>query len=167
MTALHTPRRPEVSDRKSERWCFWESISALPQALGVVGFVAEAMSRAGYPEKDVFGMRLALEEAVLNAVRHGNRCDPSKWVTVRYTVGPERVLAEVHDEGSGFDPDHVPDPTALENREQPGGRGLLLMRAYATSVRYNAAGNCVTLCKRRSGTGPGRRPVAAATAPER
>jgi serine/threonine-protein kinase RsbW len=125
------------------------------------------MSRAGYPEKDVFGARLALEEAVVNAVRHGNRCDPSKWVTVRYAVGPERVLAEVHDEGSGFDPERVPDPTALENREQPGGRGLLLMRAYATSVHYNAAGNCVTLCKRRSGTGPGRRPVAAATAPER
>jgi serine/threonine-protein kinase RsbW len=56
-------------------------------------------------------MRLALEEAVVNAVRHGNRCDPSKWVTVLFKVGPECVLAEVHDEGGGFDPARVPDPT--------------------------------------------------------
>jgi serine/threonine-protein kinase RsbW len=152
MTALHTPRRSEASDRKPERWSFWESVSALPQAVGVVSFVAEAMSRAGYSDKDVYGMRLALEEAVVNAVRHGNRCDPTKWVTVRYTVGPERVLVEVHDEGDGFDPDSVPDPTTLANRERPGGRGLLLMRSYATSMRYNAAGHCVTLCRRRSGT---------------
>jgi serine/threonine-protein kinase RsbW len=146
MTALQTPRRPEVPDQKRERWPFWAGISALPEAVAVVGFVTEGMSRAGYPAKDIFPMRLALEEAVVNAVRHGNRGDPSKWVTVGFNVGPERVLVEVHDEGAGFDPDSVSDPTTLENPELPDGRGLLLMRACASSVQYNG----VTLCRRRS-----------------
>jgi serine/threonine-protein kinase RsbW len=153
MTALQAPRRPEVSDPKPERWSFWESISALPEALGVVGFVAEAMARESYPARDIYAMRLALEEAITNAVRHGNRFEPSKWVTVLFNVDQERAQAEVRDEGPGFDPARVPDPTTLENRERPGGRGLLLMRAYATSVRYNAAGNAVALCKRRSRPG--------------
>ena len=150
MTMSRKPPWPQAAGPRPDCWRFWDSISALPRVLPVVGLVTDAMSREGYPDKDIFGMRLALEEAVVNAVKHGNRGDPSKWVVVRFTVGPERVLAEVQDEGAGFDPAAVPDPTAPENRERPGGRGLLLMRAYATAVRYNDAGNCVTLCKRRS-----------------
>jgi serine/threonine-protein kinase RsbW len=144
---LRPPRRPPGP--RPDRWRFWDSISALPEAAAVVGLVTDAMAREGYPDKDSFGMRLALEEAVVNAVKHGNGGDPAKWVVVRFTVSPERVLAEVQDEGAGFDPARVPDPTAPENRQRPGGRGLLLIRTYATGVRYNAAGNCVTLCKRR------------------
>jgi serine/threonine-protein kinase RsbW len=95
-------------------------------------------------------VRLALEEAVVNGLRHGNQGDPSKCVRVLYRVAPEAVLAEVQDEGAGFDPARVPDPTLPENVDRPGGRGLVLMRHFMTWVEFSARGNRVTLCKRRS-----------------
>src|SRR5262249_43293465 len=95
-------------------------------------------------------LRLALEEAIVNAVKHGNGYDPAKRVQVRYSVSAERVLAEVEDQGTGFDPARVPDPTAPENLERSCGRGLFLIRAYVTWVRYNERGNCITLCKQPS-----------------
>jgi serine/threonine-protein kinase RsbW len=110
--------------------------------------VTAAMSLLGYPPRDVIGLRLALEEAVVNGLKHGNGRDPAKQVVVRYSVGFEEVLVEVEDEGPGFDPAQVPDPTAPENLEKPGGRGLLLMRHFATWVRFHGRGNRVTLCKR-------------------
>jgi serine/threonine-protein kinase RsbW len=108
------------------------------------------MAAADYPDEDVFGMHLALEEALFNAVKHGNRGDPEKRVRLRYRVTARRVLAEVEDEGTGFKLEQVPDPTAAENLDRPGGRGLLLMRSFMTWVRYNERGNWVSLCKERS-----------------
>jgi serine/threonine-protein kinase RsbW len=116
----------------------------------VLDAVGAATAAEGYPEGDVFAVRVALSEAISNAVRHGNRGDPAKAVRIRYHVTPRRVLAEVEDEGPGFDPGQVPDPRASENWERAGGRGLLLIRQYLTWVRHNGRGNCVTLCKRRS-----------------
>jgi serine/threonine-protein kinase RsbW len=108
------------------------------------------MVLAGYPEKDRFAVRLALEEGLINAVKHGNHDDPAKRVSLRFRVTPESIVAEIEDEGMGFDPSQVPDPLAPENLERSSGRGLLLMRAYMTWVHYNDHGNCVTLCKYRS-----------------
>jgi len=105
------------------------------------------MTALGYSERDSFCMRLAIEEAVVNGLVHGNRNDPTKQVRVRYRVRPENVLAEVEDEGDGFDPRGVPDPTAMENLDKSSGRGLFLIEHYTTWVRYNASGNRVTLCK--------------------
>jgi len=111
--------------------------------------VAGALAALGYPPRDRLGVRLALEEAVVNGLRHGNRGDPAKLVRVRYLLGADDVLAEVEDEGPGFDPGGVADPTAAENRERTDGRGLLLMRHYMTWVRFSARGNRVTLYKQR------------------
>jgi serine/threonine-protein kinase RsbW len=116
----------------------------------VVNAVAGAMAAAGFSEDDVFAVCLGLSEALLNAVLHGNGGDPAKQARVSYQVTAEQVLAEVEDEGPGFNPDAVPDPRAPENLERLGGRGLLLMRSYLTWVRYNPQGNGVVLCKCRS-----------------
>src|SRR6516225_763376 len=105
--------------------------------------VAAALAALGYPPRDCLGVRLALEEAVVNGLRHGNGGDPAKLVRVRYLLGADDVLAEVEDEGPGFDPGGVADPTAAENRERTDGRGLLLMRHYMTWVRFSARGNRV------------------------
>jgi serine/threonine-protein kinase RsbW len=107
------------------------------------------LRNSGYNDREVFGVRLALEEAMVNAVRHGNRGDPSKEASLRYHVVADHVLAEVEDQGPGFNPAAVPDPLAPENLERPGGRGMLLMRCYMTWVRYNAAGNRVSLFRAR------------------
>ncbi len=126
------------------------SLSGLGEVVPAVEAVVAVMAAEGYAERDLFAMRLALEEAVINGVKHGNRGDPSRRVFVRYRVGPDEALVEVEDEGPGFDHGSVPDPTAPENLERSCGRGLLLMRTYLDWMRHNGPGNCVTLCRYRS-----------------
>lgn len=109
------------------------------------------LSVAGFSERDLFSVRLSLEEAIINSIKHGHRGDPSKAVSVRYCVTEQQLLVEIEDQGPGFNPDQVPDPRTPENLERPFGRGVFLMRHYMTWVRFNDQGNCVTLCKSRTG----------------
>jgi serine/threonine-protein kinase RsbW len=108
------------------------------------------MEALDYLQRDCFGMRLALEEALVNALKHGHGHDPAKSAHVRLRVTVEQTMAEVEDEGPGFDPSAVADALQPENLERSCGRGLLLMRHYTTWVRFNDRGNRVTLCKCRS-----------------
>jgi len=108
------------------------------------------MQQAGYSEKDLFSMRLAMEEAIVNAIKHGNSDDPAKAVQVRYRVTDREVVTEIEDEGPGFDPRRIPDPLAPENLERPTGRGLFLIRYYMTSVTFNDRGNRIIICKEKS-----------------
>jgi serine/threonine-protein kinase RsbW len=108
------------------------------------------LEELGWDGRDLFGIKLALEESLNNAIRHGNRFDESKHVVVDCKLSPQRFWIRVQDEGRGFEPDSVPDCTADENLECPGGRGLALIRAYMTSVEHNTCGNCVTMEKIRS-----------------
>jgi len=103
-----------------------------------------------YSDECRFAIRLALEEALTNAVRHGNRNDASKRLRIRYHISPKRVIIAVRDEGAGFRLDRVADPTKQENLERPSGRGIMLMNAYMTKVRYNETGNEVWLLKERA-----------------
>ena len=98
-------------------------------------------------ERDVFAVRLAMEEAVTNALEHGTRGSPQKSVRVCYSLDHTCFLTKVEDDGAGFSPLAAPDPTLPENIERERGRGLLLMRHYMTSVRFNKSGNRVTMCK--------------------
>ena len=111
--------------------------------------ITSEMSRQGYDADTTFGLKLALEEAIANAIKHGNRNDPSKHIVVRYHVDPQRVVIMVRDEGNGFHPDQIPDPTKEENLERPYGRGIMLMQSYTTKVRFNRAGNEVWLLKEK------------------
>ena len=103
-----------------------------------------------FPDKDTFGIKLALEEALVNAIKHGNGMDPDKNVRVCCEINGERVLIVDDDEGEGFDPADVPDPTEDDNLEKPSGRGLMLMRAFMTRIEYNDRGNRVLLEKRKT-----------------
>ncbi len=104
----------------------------------------------GFGGADRFAIKLALEEALANAIKHGNCSDAAKHVKVEYEVEPQQVTISVCDEGCGFDPAEVPDPTLDENLEKPHGRGVMLMRTYMTDVSFNEAGNCVTMVKQRT-----------------
>jgi len=139
-----------VMDMPRQAGWWRKRLQSTTEVGDVVQAVTEQMAFRGYPEADVFAVRLALEEAVVNAIKHGNQGDPSKEVCVRCKVGAERVMVEVEDQGNGFNPKKVPDPLALENLERSCGRGVFLMRHYMTWVRFNERGNRVTLCKRRS-----------------
>jgi serine/threonine-protein kinase RsbW len=104
-------------------------------------------SESRFGELDIFAIKLALEEALVNAIKHGNQMDRSKRVHVAYSVTAERFDIRITDEGPGFDPEDVPDPTAPENLERPCGRGLLLMRHYMNHIEYVSPGNVVLMSK--------------------
>lgn len=112
----------------------------------VIQTIAAALASAGFSEKDIFRLHLALEEALVNAHKHGHQGDWSKPITFRYHVNENGVVAEIEDQGLGFDPEQVPDPLAPENLERPSGRGLYLMRTYLSNVCHNEQGNCICLC---------------------
>ena len=101
-------------------------------------------------EQDVFAVHLSLEEAIVNAILHGNAGDPEKLVEITFQISETELRVEIVDEGSGFNPDGLPDPTADENLEKPSGRGVMLMRHYMDHVQYNKTGNHVVLVKKRS-----------------
>jgi serine/threonine-protein kinase RsbW/non-specific serine/threonine protein kinase len=119
------------------------------EVVGVLDRFTAQMASRTWPSNEVFLARLALEEALVNALCHGNGGDPSKAVRVWWKVTHDEVKAVIEDEGAGFDP-ALSAPSAPENRGRPSGRGLPLMRACVTSVSYNATGNQVTLRKRRT-----------------
>jgi len=112
--------------------------------------VIEATRACKYTEEDIFAMRLSMEEALLNAIRHGNTKDQQKKITLRYCVNEQQIDIYVADEGSGFDPMKIADPTLPENLERPNGRGVMLMRAYMNLVEYNDIGNVVHMVKLNS-----------------
>ena len=100
-----------------------------------------------FDKDDIFAVHLTLEEAFLNAVKHGNKMDPTKKVKVEYTVDSEKVDISITDEGNGFEPEHVADPRFGEKLFEPGGRGLLLMNSYMDIVEYNKRGNSVHMVR--------------------
>lgn len=97
-----------------------------------------------------FNLRVALAEALANAILYGNNNDPGKFVTVRVRFGPDRVEMEVADEGPGFDPHHVPDPTSPDRLTLPTGRGLFLIQRLVDEVRFNDKGNAICMILRRA-----------------
>ena len=106
----------------------------------------DVLARAGYSQADQYRIRMSCEEALVNGHRHGNGGDVLKTVTVQYRVDDQKCFIRVEDQGNGFDPHAVPDPTLPENLEKPSGRGLLLMRRYM-EVRF--LGNVVEMRRRR------------------
>ena len=127
----------------------------VPSVLAAVATVQKAVisevEACGHGPETRFAVRLALDEAMANAIHHGNRDDSSKVVTIEYRVTPDRVQVSVCDEGNGFNPGRIPDPTLSENLIKPNGRGIMLMKAYLSSVRFNDRGNCVTLTAQPGG----------------
>lgn len=109
--------------------------------------IIEQLQRLEWSQRDVFGVHLALEEAVVNAIKHGNGEDPAKKVTVSCKVSRSRCWVLVEDEGEGFNPEEVPDCTLDENLDKPSGRGLKLMKNFMTMIEYNDSGNRVVMEK--------------------
>lgn len=132
-------------------------VKSEPSALGrPCRQILAALDAKGFSQDDIFAVHLALEEAFLNAVKHGNKMDSTKKVTVEYAVDSEKVEITITDEGNGFDPRVIPDPRVGENLYRPEGRGLLLMGAYMHSVEYNARGNSIRMVRYRGRAVPDR-----------
>jgi len=107
--------------------------------------IAGVLEAFEFQEPDRFAVQMAIEEALVNAVKHGNGCDPTKVVTFRCRITPALFRVEITDQGSGFVPNEVPDPRDEGNIELPCGRGLMLMRHYMDTVEYSEGGTQVTM----------------------
>jgi serine/threonine-protein kinase RsbW len=114
--------------------------------------VADFVSRSGISEEAAFGIDMAVREAVTNAVVHGNEQDEQKAVELTLKSSPEAVEITVHDQGQGFNPEEVPDPTESENIMKTSGRGIFFMRTFMDEVTWSirpGGGTTVRMLKRR------------------
>jgi serine/threonine-protein kinase RsbW len=150
MTPLATPGPQQSATNAALDFPAKVSISSDPsEARRIQQDIEIALKKHQYTEKEIFGIRLALEEALVNAIKHGNQMDHRKKVHITYHVRAEHFEIVIVDEGPGFDPADVPDPTAPENLERCCGRGLMLIKHYMTEVEYSSRGNSLRMRKTR------------------
>ena len=117
---------------------------------GIAGVCKRLLSELrtnNFSQEDIFAVHLALEEAFLNAVKHGNKMEPDKEIKIDYLVSSDKVEVFMVDEGDGFDPNSVPDPRRGENLYKAKGRGLLLMRSYMDVIEFSERGSRVHMVR--------------------
>ena len=123
-------------------------VESKPSAIvSVFEQIQSKLVNNNFGKDDIFAVHLTLEEAFLNAVKHGNKMDPSKKITVDYSIDDNKIEISITDQGPGFLPEDVDDPRFGENLFKPGGRGLLLMNSYMDMVKYNEQGNSVSMVR--------------------
>jgi serine/threonine-protein kinase RsbW len=132
----------------------WKFDDRFPSEPGVcariVEMLLERLEQSCWNNKDTFGIHMAMEEAIMNAIHHGNRCANNKQVHILIEISSHRFYSRITDEGCGFDPSQLPDPTDEENLEKSSGRGVMLMKSFVDEVIYNEIGNSVELKKKKS-----------------
>jgi len=110
--------------------------------------IMEEVEAHRFNEDAVFAIKLALEEALINAIKHGNKLDRTKKVRIQCRVTDHEAEITIEDEGPGFDRSTVPDPTTEENLERLHGRGILLMEAYMHIIEWSNRGRRVRMVRR-------------------
>ncbi len=137
-----------------------ELVLELPNDIRTIGHAVDyVMERCTdcceHARKLDLNFRVGLTEALSNAMLYGNAEDPAKRVRIEVVVAGSEITARITDEGAGFDPDGIPDPTTPANIVKTGGRGIFLMRSLLDEVTFNEQGNSVTLVLRlESGDSP-------------
>ena len=121
-------------------------IPSLPENIRIVeSFIDNAKDQFNIDD-DIYGnIMVAVTESVNNAIRHGNKLDKNKNVMLSVFAEETQLRFTIEDEGSGFNPDHLPDPTAPENLDKLGGRGIFLMKHLSDKVSFSKEGRCVEL----------------------
>ena len=110
--------------------------------------ILSQLEAAAVPEERIFDIKLCVEEAVRNAIVHGNRSDRNKTVITTFTLQDDRVTIEVEDEGEGYDHTTLPDPTDADYIMRNSGRGVYLIRKLMDSITFNDRGNKIVMAKK-------------------
>lgn len=116
--------------------------------------VMEEVEKRHYCDAARFAIKLALEEAIVNAIKHGNQLDPAKKVRIEANVTDKKTILSVEDEGPGFERSRVPDPRDPENLYKASGRGILLIESYMHQVSWSNHGRRLTMCRRNEPDAP-------------
>src|SRR4051812_13881788 len=117
--------------------------------------ILDSAAKHGFGDQCLFALKIAVEEALVNAIKHGNKLDKNKHVTIEAEISPKHAEITIADEGPGFERGDVPDPLAEENLEKPSGRGILLIESYMTKVSWDQGGRRVRMVKSADDAGPG------------
>ena len=132
-------------------WSLKTSIaSEAAKSCELITQILDQLKGLDWDEGDVFKIHLALEEAMMNAIKHGNKNDPAKSVNVACEIFDQLFSVRINDEGSGFKRETIPDPTKGENIYATTGRGLTIMENFMTSVNYEGGGNTIQMTKEKS-----------------
>jgi serine/threonine-protein kinase RsbW len=105
--------------------------------ITVEEFVNYFAKDIGIEEERMNGLLLSVTEATTNAIIHGNKCNLEKKVSINVSINGEKIIIKVKDQGKGFDPSKVPDPTEPQNLLKDSGRGVYLMKVYMDDLKYN------------------------------
>ena len=108
------------------------------------------MESFDYVEEDLFAVRIAIEEAIANAVLHGHQGDQERLIDIEWTITEKEVSMVVCDSGRGYDESSVPDPTADENLTLPSGRGLAMINAFMSDVSISDGGRRIEMARKRT-----------------
>jgi anti-sigma regulatory factor (Ser/Thr protein kinase) len=124
-----------------------EAISYFEETDRATAMVLSAMDALGYPDEIIRKMKVSLTELLVNAIFHGNRKDYTKKVLIGHIVDSEKTVVSIMDEGAGYNPETIPDPTLPENLGKDCGRGLYIVRHYVDKIEYNGRGNRIMITK--------------------
>ncbi|HEX9198800.1 MAG TPA: ATP-binding protein [Acidobacteriaceae bacterium] len=133
------------------------TLSSSLESVDTVEKTAEDFgARAGFDEDTVSNIAMAVREAAVNAVLHGNAYSPTKQITVSFETTSDSMIVRVADQGHGLDPNSLPDPLAPENILRGSGRGIFLIRAFMDEVHFRQLhpGTELTLIKHRTPAQP-------------
>lgn len=111
----------------------------------IENFIMELYKKEGFSRKTFCRMYLSVSEAVNNAIKHGNKLDPSKYVDITFVDTINSYLFQIKDQGLGFDYESIPDPTLEENIKKESGRGIYIMEKYADMIDFENNGSTVKL----------------------
>jgi serine/threonine-protein kinase RsbW len=119
-------------------------------AHNLIEEVMEQIKLSGWNSKEEFAINMALEEALVNAIQHGNSADPTKQVHFFCRLNDQRIYVRIEDEGPGFNPNTIPDPTDSEHILIASGRGVLLIKNFVSRIQWNERGNILEFEKERN-----------------
>ena len=119
------------------------------QIVQIETFLQDISKQFSLSEEVYGNILISLTEAVNNAIKHGNKNDKNKYVKINLKAKSDSLTFKISDEGEGFNPNNLPDPTAIDRLEQDGGRGVFIMRCLCDQLKYQENGRTVILTFKR------------------
>jgi serine/threonine-protein kinase RsbW len=121
--------------------------SNIKEIAPVVKEMLDCLKKGGASNEIIHDVKLSAEEAMINAMKHGNKCREDLPVMINFEYSKDKITVSVQDKGSGYDYNKIPDPTLDENIAKGHGRGVFLIRRLMDEVRFNNSGNCIYMVK--------------------